>query len=301
MHVCGWICKFLVQSHRLCIGHSDFVFEPDDGRSYVDAAAGVYKLCFCRPGGAYSCSGDNGNELSGFYGSAGFLTIKGPHRSNVVECQLNATCTIHLDGVGLSDGDQLLSLLDCGHGPELESRGLPTTPVNASRLGNSYTLGFLAVDRVQIDIKGTRLCWCPHGSDVNCTQPDHFRAFAGLLKLGCPVGYYLVGSPLGRCILCTEGYYCPENVRSKVACKAKMTTLGQGKTSIDDCLCKAGAFWVEDTKSCELCEPGSFKEKVDNDGECPGKCPNATSMTTLPGAKSELQCVCAEAGVISCC
>merc|ERR1719305_1328135 len=85
-------------------------------------------------------------------------------------------------------------------------------------------------------------CWCSSVGQFDCSEPWHFRAFSGQLRVLCPPGYYEVESQEGPavCRLCQKSYYCTGGTDPKRKCRTGQTTETTGSVSKDDCYCNRG-------------------------------------------------------------
>lgn len=94
------------------------------------------------------------------------------------------------------------------------------------------------------------------------------------------------------CLDCPGGFYCHGS--KKYECPAGKNTIGTGSTSVDDCLCSAGFYEHNVTRTCEPCADDSifYKDSIGNN-DCDKKCPeNSKIPVGIFGAKGPENCVC---------
>ena len=106
-----------------------------------------------------------------------------------------------------------------------------------------------------------------------------------MLAIPDQVGLY--ADDTGACVECKFGHYCA-GTGEAVPCPKNSTTTSAGR-SIDDCICMAGFYSVDDETRCQPCQRGKYKPNIGN-GECPLTCPTSAS-SDLGGAGLE-DCFC---------
>lgn len=300
----------------------------NDWREFVGAAAGIYRLCWCRPqalGQLESVSdgylNDTQNDMTAvaleacsegtsFRVDFGIITIKGTASSDH-ECTIGESCQLVTSGTGLSDGDRMM--LKTGSCENLTSlHWLRDSGMSrpATGRGTEYDFGFL----ITTAVAGEYLkCWCKL-DHTNCTSADDFQGHSGALTIKCPEGYIWLGecacgagtrfgtnvhqsSGLRECIPCQEDHYCDEMHVMPVRCPAGRTTnLQVGSASIADCTCGAGSFAASGGLDCEPCPAGkfsgSFASSLDDCLECP-----LGTWSNTPGLGSESRCLSCPTGM----
>ena len=147
--------------------HSQGAFSFGDEIS--DPLAAIYRVCWCR--GACTSAAD-------FFVEVGILQASGPHGSTQGECQLTpepSNCTADLTGVGLTAGDRLAVMHECGQ--ELVD-GFSANMVSGAE---RFSFGLLGEGQV---VPGEyALCWCSDRLDGSCVNAQDFRAYAGQLTV----------------------------------------------------------------------------------------------------------------------
>eukprot|EP00929_Paragymnodinium_shiwhaense_P056779 TRINITY_DN2842_c0_g1_i1.p1 TRINITY_DN2842_c0_g1~~TRINITY_DN2842_c0_g1_i1.p1 ORF type:complete len:3578 (-),score=754.01 TRINITY_DN2842_c0_g1_i1:180-9467(-) len=289
------------------VATGQFVFEGEaDG--ILLAAAGDYRLCFCR--GAPPFTGEMQDARSDVsLAGVGVLSIRGPSGGGRFRCKAGAECSVELAGSNLVDGDAVLLLPTCGGQGWPSTPGIPamaTVATNSTGVPHSrqtFSFGLLDLAELRLGEHALRLCWCPGGSGVGaeeqaggCSRAEKFRVDVGSLEIVCPEGYFLVGA-VGhqRCALCTRGYYCDGVSGRKMRCPAPETTPDLGARSMSDCLCDSGAYYDHGQRSCQLCPAGRYQPDVNRLSSCPFQCADSLLHTTPPGARNASQCYCKSA------
>ena len=158
----------------------DFEFAGDPT---LRSTAGIFTMCFCRPG---RCSAS-----SDFRASLGFFTARGPFQPTTA-CQQGQICTWQLLGIGLHVGDRLVfrdhscQAWTNGTQPFEIFMGLQE-PVIVKDEGNGLEVDLGGLPFGARPGPGTyQICWCPW--ELPCTSAADFRASAGHLQIECPPG-----------------------------------------------------------------------------------------------------------------
>eukprot|EP00438_Fugacium_kawagutii_P003116 Skav207543 [mRNA] locus=scaffold2063:30905:33294:+ [translate_table: standard] len=157
----------------------DFVFAGDPT---LKSTAGIFTMCFCRPG---ICA-----ISSDFKASIGFFTARGPFPVKTA-CLHGQECRWPLLGIGLNVGDRLVFRKHGCQDWNDEKLAVSTEfqlfmqipePLEAKDVGNG-----LEVDLGTLPFEGQpgpgvyQICWCP--SELDCASADEFRASAGDLQI----------------------------------------------------------------------------------------------------------------------
>ena len=147
------------------------------------------------------------------------------------------------------------------------------------------------------NVTGDHACTeCPFGSttdgnasldlsDCQCSL-GYFASSTGIECTACPVGEYADNLASTSCKVCAA--------TSPPGSPGFTTTIGEGSTSIDDCVCEAG-YAGGDSVACTPCPNATFKAVASN-GDC-SLCPRGT--TGPRGANSSTQCECQESTIAS--
>ena len=147
--------------------HSQGAFSFGDEIS--DPFAAIYRVCWCRG----ACT-----SAAVFFVEVGLLQASGPHGSGYGECQLTpepSNCTAVLTGVGLTAGDRLAVMHECGQ--ELV-HGFSANMVSGAE---RFLFGLLGEGQV---VPGEyALCWCSDRLGGSCVNATDFRAYAGRLTV----------------------------------------------------------------------------------------------------------------------
>ena len=164
----------------------DFEFAGD---SVLRSTAGIFTMCFCRPG---RC-----DRSLDFRASLGFFTASGPFQLKTV-CRQGQECTWQLLGIGLNDGDRLVFRNhDCQalsnettHFQIFMNLQEPVT-VEDGKDGNGLIVNLGVIPFGAKPGPGTyQICWCP--ANLPCESAAGFRASAGDLHIDCPPGHDIV-------------------------------------------------------------------------------------------------------------
>lgn len=150
------------------------------GPSVASAAGGSYRMCWCA--GGYNCTAP-----ANFVVDSGTLHMLGPLHFQTEVCLPGLLCVLDgFGGYGLSDGERIMALMQCGVGAPIH--GFPFGGITNGATGNGSIYGwgdgsstFLPL---ATDTPGGvySLCWCP----TSCAVPADFGVSAGDLILRGP-------------------------------------------------------------------------------------------------------------------
>ena len=117
-------------------------------------------------------------------------------------------------------------------------------------------------------------------------------AMTGALRAWVLLG--VLGAATGQleCVQCPPGQYLNSSVSQCEECPPDSTTIEQGQTRVDQCLCNAG-FFRSNTGTCEECAVGTYKNEWRDDACL--SCESYRSHTTTHdvGSVNSDECVCA--------
>jgi len=155
-------------------GGADYAFGTTD--NIVRAGGAEYAMCWCQPDAEHVCSGP-----ANFLTHAGLLIISGAANDHDIACVQGYPCKL-LDfrGVGLTDGDKIKVLFECGTGA-IPSNWPNSAVAVASDGGTSYLTW--QADDLQVQYGNYRICWCKNGWTCPDTTPDGFVMDAGALRV----------------------------------------------------------------------------------------------------------------------
>ena len=103
----------------------------------------------------------------------------------------------------------------------------------------------------------------------------------------------VLGAATGQleCVQCPPGQYLNSSVSQCEECPPDSTTIEQGQTRVDQCLCNAG-FFRSNTGTCEECAVGTYKEMW-SDEACLSCVSLRSDTDTLDvGSENSDECVC---------
>jgi len=116
-------------------------------------------------------------------------------------------------------------------------------------------------------------------------------AMTGALRAWVLLG--VLGAATGQleCVQCPPGQYLNSSVSQCEECPPDSTTIEQGQTRVDQCLCNAG-FFRSNTGTCEECAVGTYKEMW-SDEACLSCVSLRSDTDTLDvGSENSDECVC---------
>ena len=179
----------------------------------VGVGAAEYALCWCSSVGQSCASMALENVLSAtvyLEAQLGLIEIEGPPTGEEAKCDQGQRCTIQFkgDALGLSAGDRVTVLEQCGEGDFLE--GLPSPGYADTLEGRIYSFnssnssGTLQDnDRYLMSSPGIfRLCWCRPEPELSlyCDSGPDFNVTVGLFRS--------VGPYAGQELFCSFGFSC---------------------------------------------------------------------------------------------
>jgi len=180
----------------------------------ISAAAGMYKMCWCRPRYVYdaiaerdvvTCTrcANNCTKNDDFAVEVGDITIVAPALNHLRQCYYNMPCTIEVEGTNLADGDVVHVLAYCPDPAVWRGSANPVDAIpgnvflqgwprkglsfNATNDGKTISWGF---DGIKTPIGAYTLCWCMKagvGSGHRCEKPQDFYVNIGEIVVSGPL------------------------------------------------------------------------------------------------------------------
>ena len=231
---------------------------------------GIYATCFSFGALAVVCDGPATMLINEFC-----VCVPGAVQIGVNECECKPGSVLNdagdecvcVEGATLNDYGEC----ECKKGFELNNNNECACPPASTLVGNKCD----CVPGAQRN--GNGVCECKPGSELNsnnqCVCKNNFNRPAGSDECVCEAGFYLHNDQYYWCGQCEIGTYKDTLGNSIGGCKkcpTHETTLGKGKTSVDDCFCDKGYYLREENgdRVCLACPAATYKDHVGDDTAC---------------------------------
>ena len=155
-------------------GGGDYTFGSTD--NIIRAGGAEYAMCWCQVDAEHVCSGP-----ANFVTNAGLLIVSGAANDHDIACVQGFPCKLMgFRGIGLTDGDKIKVLFECGTG--MIPSNWPNSAVAVASDGGASYLTWQA-DPLQVQYGNYRICWCKNGWTCPDSTADGFVMDAGALRV----------------------------------------------------------------------------------------------------------------------